>query len=310
MARAAAADRHERTLEGVGHQSPCWVGTAGGASGWCRSADRSALASGMISGVPVSGSSMIRQASPKTSSTSSAVTISDGSPVGDDPSGLHRDQVGGVPAGMVEVVQHRDQGPVLLDVQIGAQVEHLDLVGDVEVGGRLVQQQDRRLLGQRHRQPHPLPLAAGQLVDRPVGQVGHLGRGQRLGDDLLVGAAPLSQQPLMRVPAAGHQIGDGDPVRRDRRLRQQPEPAGHLLGRVGGDGPAVQQDRPGGRGQHPGQRPQQGGLAARVGADDDGELVVRDVHRQPGGDHPGVVADRDTVGPESIGLLPIGCGPP
>ena len=56
-------------------------------------------------------------------------------------------------------------------VQLGAEVEHLDLVGDVEERRRLVEQQDRRLLRERHRQPDALALAAGQLVDDPLGQV-------------------------------------------------------------------------------------------------------------------------------------------
>src|SRR6478735_9288970 len=71
---------------------------------------------------------------------------------GDDSTGTHGDQVGRVAARVVEVVQHGDQGSALLGVQIGAEVEHLDLVGDVQVGGRLVQQQDRCLLGKGPRQ--------------------------------------------------------------------------------------------------------------------------------------------------------------
>ena len=60
-------------------------------------------------------------------------------------------------------------------VEVGEQVQHLDLVGDVEVGGRLVEQQQVGLLGQRHRDPDPLALPAGEFVDRPVGQVGGAG---------------------------------------------------------------------------------------------------------------------------------------
>ena len=50
----------------------------------------------------------------------------------------------------------------------------------------------------------------------------------------------------VRVPAARHQVGDGDPVRGDRGLRQQPEPAGHLLGLVRADVRAVEHHLPGG----------------------------------------------------------------
>ena len=46
------------------------------------------------------------------------------------------------------------------------QLEQLHLVPHVERRGRLVEHQDRRLLGQRAGQPDPLPLAAGERVDR------------------------------------------------------------------------------------------------------------------------------------------------
>ena len=61
-------------------------------------------------------------------------------------------------------------------VEVDEQVEHVDLVGEVEVGRRLVEQQDVGVLGERHRDPHPLALAAGELVDRPVGELERVGR--------------------------------------------------------------------------------------------------------------------------------------
>ena len=63
-----------------------------------------------------------------------------------------------------------------LRVEVGEQVEHLELVREVEVGRRLVEQQDRRVLRERHRDPGALALAAGQPVERPVAQVGDAGR--------------------------------------------------------------------------------------------------------------------------------------
>ena len=123
---------------------------------------------------------MTWQRSPKTSSTSSAVTMSAGAPSAIDRAVAQGDEVGGVPGRVVEVVQHRDQGAALLLVQLGAQVEHVDLVLDVEVRGRLVEQQQRGLLGERHRDPHALPLAAGQFVDIAIGEFGDAGGGHRL----------------------------------------------------------------------------------------------------------------------------------
>jgi hypothetical protein len=79
---------------------------------------------------------------------------------------------------VVEVVQHGDQRPPL-GVQLRAQVEHLDLMSDVEEGGGLVEQQQRRGLGQRHREPETLagalyfisPLSLPYVLERLTRQL-------------------------------------------------------------------------------------------------------------------------------------------
>ena len=144
----------------------------------------------------------------------------------------HRDELVGVARGEVEVVQHHDDRGAALAVEVGEQVEHLDLVGDVEEGRRLVEQQDVGLLRERHRDPHALALAARELVDRPIGEVGDAGRVERGGDGLVVVRAPAAEQPLVRMPPAPDEVGDDDALGRDRALRQQPEDARDLLGRA------------------------------------------------------------------------------
>ena len=156
--------------------------------------------------------------------------------LGADPAVPHGDQVVGVPAGEVEVVHHDHDGRAAPPVEVGEQVEHLELVAQVEVGGRLVEQQQIGLLGERHRDPDPLPLAAAHLLDRPVGQLQRAGGGQRLGHGSVVVGRPLPEPALVRVAASTDQIGDGDALRRDRGLRQQAHHLGDLLARDGGDG--------------------------------------------------------------------------
>ena len=56
--------------------------------------------------------------------------------------------------------QHRHAEALL---QLPEQLQDLRLDGDVERGGRLVGDQQVRLVGERHRD-HPLALAAGQLM--------------------------------------------------------------------------------------------------------------------------------------------------
>ena len=144
---------------------------------------------------------------------------------------------------MVEVVQDGDERAARL-VEVGAEVEHLHLVGDVEERRRLVEQQQRRLLGERHREPGALALAAGELVDEPVREVGSV----RVWRSASVTARSSSRDHWRRSFWCGwrpraNEVDDGDPVGRGRALGQQPEPARDLLGRQRADQLAVEQHR-------------------------------------------------------------------
>ena len=57
--------------------------------------------------------------------------------------------------------QHRHAG---IAFQIGQQIEDLRLNGHVQCGRRLIRDQQVRPVGQRHRDHHPLPLPAGELM--------------------------------------------------------------------------------------------------------------------------------------------------
>ena len=113
---------------------------------------------------------MTRLSRPKTVRTTSSVTTSRGVPSATMRPVVERDEVVGVARGEVEVVQHHDDRGAATGVEVGEQVEHLDLVGDVEVGRRLVEQQQVGALRQGHRDPDPLALPTGELVDDAVGE--------------------------------------------------------------------------------------------------------------------------------------------
>jgi len=89
--------------------------------------------------------------------------ISAGGPVVTTSPSHHDNQVVGIPSRLIEIVQHRDDSLAVL-VERPQEFHQLVLMGDVEEGGRLVEQHDRRLLGQQHGDPDPLALTAGQLV--------------------------------------------------------------------------------------------------------------------------------------------------
>ena len=121
-------------------------------------------------------------------------------------------------------------------------VEHLELVGDVEEGGGFVQQQHLGLLGERHRDPYPLSLPAGELLEQTLLQRVGAGGRERLGHGLLVLRAPLRDQPLMGEAAPGDQFAHGHPVGGERGLREQSEAPGELLPAQGAEIAAIQHD--------------------------------------------------------------------
>ena len=80
----------------------------------------------------------------------------------------------------------------------------------------------------------------------------------------------------MRVAAAPDEIRDGDPLGRDRALREQSEGAGDLLGRPRVERLAVQEHVARARGQQARERTQQRRLAASVRSDDRRDPAGRD----------------------------------
>ena len=83
----------------------------------------------------------------------------------------HGDEVVGVAAGEVEVVDDEDDGALLGGVEVGDEVEDFELVGDVEVGGGFVEEEQVGVLGDGHGQPDALALSTGEFVDGAIGEV-------------------------------------------------------------------------------------------------------------------------------------------
>ena len=77
---------------------------------------------------------------------------------------IHHDGAGADPGDDAEIVADQDDGGAEIAVEFAQQFEDLRLDGDVERGGRLVRDQQRRLVAHAHRQHHALAHAAGELV--------------------------------------------------------------------------------------------------------------------------------------------------
>ena len=97
------------------------------------------------------------------------------------------------------------------------------------------------------------------------------------------------------MAAASDEVADRDPLGRDRRLREQPQPAGELPGGHGVHRLAVEVNLAGPWPQQPSHRAQQRGLAAGV-RPDNGRDVTGPGHQFQPVDHvPVAVAEVDLL---------------
>ena len=87
-----------------------------------------------------------------------------GEAIGDDPARVEQDDPVADGRRLVQVVQDRADGDAVLVGQVTHEVEQFDLVPQVEVGRRLVEEQHAGLLGEAACEPHPLELSAGDYV--------------------------------------------------------------------------------------------------------------------------------------------------
>lgn len=99
---------------------------------------------------------------------------------------VHDDEVGGEACRLRQVMDHRDDSSIPLLDERAAEFEHVELVGQVEEGRGLVQQQQRRLLSEHHRDPYPLALPTGELVHRQRRELSHPGDRHRVRDSVII----------------------------------------------------------------------------------------------------------------------------
>ena len=198
---------------------------------------------------------------------------------GDELPRFQHDEVVAVARRLVEVVQDGDDGrPFFL---LGAHhVHQRDLVVEVEVGGRLIQQQVRRFLRQGHGEEGALLLAAGEFVHALVGKRVGVGRRHDARDDVQIGLAEPSPEVEVGASAVADEGAHADAFRHHVVLRQEREAARKAARAHAVDGFAVEGDVAALRRQQAGEGFQQGRFAAAVRPDECGDFAFR----QGGGD--------------------------
>ncbi|MEG8035475.1 hypothetical protein QP157_09125 [Sphingomonas sp. LR61] len=189
----------------------------------------------------------------------------------------------------------------LLAVEPAHQAQDLELVREVQVGRRFVEQQRVGLLRHHQGDPCTLSLATRQARDVAVCDVGQAGRRDGLLRDVGVVRGPRLRPRLVRVAAAHHQVEHARAGGGDGRLRQDRELPRDLAVRFLADRGTVEQDLAGLRLQHPPEGLEQGRLAAAVRAEERRHGAALDAQVEIGQHGVPVVADGQAAGFEDRG---------
>ena len=144
----------------------------------------------------------------------------------------------------------------------------------VEVRGRLVEQEQLRLLRQSARDHYALALAAGQLFDVAVAQLPAIGPQHRRAHGRDVAAALRLQQPQVRRPAHQRQLERGESLGQRRSLCDDRYPSCQRRRRYGRHVIAVEHDRTGVKLENAADRPEQRRLAAAIRSDEREQLAT------------------------------------
>ena len=164
-----------------------------------------------------------------------------------------------------------DQDRLAHPAQLAQDLAHLDPRARIQARGRLVQDEQLRVVDQRVRQAQPLAHPARERLDVRVALVDEAHDLQQLPDH---GAAPRRRH----VVAAREEVEvlpDPQVVVDAVEVGHVADPAAHLDG-VLGDGDPAHQRLPGGRGEQGGQDAHGGRLARAVGADEAVDLARAD----------------------------------
>jgi hypothetical protein len=170
----------------------------------------------------------------------------------------------GEPGGEIGIVEHRHRGQASLHAgPYPLQQRHLMV--QVEEGGRLIEEEQLRLLGQRPGRQEEAPFAAGERGDDAPREVGNLERLQRPAGHCQVVCPGKPPGPEVRSASHQHQLQAGEAGVPLERLRHPGHPPGEVPPVPVGQWPTEEPDLPGDWTEHTQHGAEQGALSRAVG---------------------------------------------
>jgi hypothetical protein len=204
------------------------------------------------------------------------------------------DQPVGVLGRERDVVHRAEDREVAVLAQGRDELEGLLLAPDVERGRRLVEQEERRLLGECAAQHGPLLLSAAQGLKPPTDELPQIEATERAACGLEVASGLGAERPDIRGAAEEDVVPDPHPGRQKRRLGHEREPPRRLSPRQPSRLVAVEPDRA--RVRHePGDRAQQRALPGTVRPDQRHPFARGDLGVDPVEDPRPAEVDRERV---------------
>src|SRR5215211_6031289 len=182
--------------------------------------------------------------------------------------GGHHDHTRGKKDRLLDIMRDEEHGLLLALPDAEQELLHQRSGLVVEGAERLVEQQDRRLVGQRARDRGALLHAAGELLWVMLRKAGKSDPLKPLAHD----ATARGRRNALLAQPERNVVGDGEPGEQSVGLKHHA-----AIGPRPGDRPPIEHDPPGGRAVEPGHQPQQRRLSAARRPKNGDEIVVADV---------------------------------
>ena len=139
---------------------------------------------------------------------------------------------------VIEIMQSSGHRELLLPNKM----QKCDLVADIEVVGRFVQEQDLRLLRQSAGDVQTLPFSTGKRMPHPLSEAFHINVTQRLVNDCIILRRPRRNGTLVRDTPKLYRLAAIDALLRLRLLLDKRNLAGHITPRKDAYRLTIQQD--------------------------------------------------------------------